>query len=169
MGKAQRSREFANGMNWIRLLIKGFFLSGILLPAAISVLGQDSKAMESTIIPCRWEIAAKAANFRMSFGYALEVSENGTVSKVTEVSSSQRGLKLKFVRDEVFVECMKKWHLEPAGNYFVSFYVGTTSIGTTTEPRNYLQIVYPNKNKVKIEIFLADSDTLIVEKPKKTL
>ncbi len=156
-------------MKLIRFSIKAFFVSVIFLLVAIPVLGQDAEPMESTIIPCRWEIAAKAANFRMSFGYALEVSENGTVSKVTEVSNSQRGLKIRFVRDEVFVECMKKWHLEPAGNYYVSFYVGTSLIGTTTEPINYLQIVYPNKNKVKIEIFLADSDTLIVEKPKKFL
>jgi len=154
-------------VNWISYITKGFFLSGIVLSAVISVLGQDSKPIENTIIPCRWEIAAKAANFRQAFGYSLEVSDNGTISKVTEVSNSQRRMKAKFVRDEVFVECMKKWHLEPAGKYFVSFHVGTTSIGTTGEPRNYLLIVDPNKNKLKIEIFLADSDTLVVEKPKK--
>lgn len=51
----------------------------------------------------------------------------------------------------------------------MTFNVGTTSIGTADEPRDYLLIVYPNKNRVKIKIFLSDSDTLMVEKPKKTL
>lgn len=75
-------------MNLFKFFIKGFLISVIFLLVAIPLLCQDSSPMESRIIPCRWEIAAKAANFRMSFGYALEVLENGTVSKITEVSNS---------------------------------------------------------------------------------
>ena len=139
-------------------LILGFFF------VPTTYYAQTKTLNESTITPCRWEIAAPVANFRMAFGYLVEVGPYGKISKITQVSNSQRGLKMKFVRDEVFVSCMEKWRLEPEGSYYVSFYVGTTSIGTKEDgPANYMRIVDPNKNSLKIELFLADSDTLVVE------
>ena len=141
------------------------FIIGFVVATAVSIVCQVAKPTNNTLIPCQWEIAAKGAEFRQSFGYSLEVSDNGVVSKVTEISNSQRRMKARLVRDEVFVECMKKWHLEPVGKYFVSFNVGTMS--TDSEPSNYMLIIDPNKNTLKIEIYLAVSDTLIVEKPTK--
>ncbi len=120
-----------------------------------------------TITPCPFKIAAPAANFRMYFDYSLEVTTDGSVSKVTELSNSQKRSNFKFVHDELFVECMKKWRLEPAGRYSVSFYVGTTSIGTTSEPRDYMLIVGPDQNNLKVELLLSESDTLRIEKPKR--
>ncbi len=137
----------------------------VVFAAAASILGQSGKPNESTIVPCRWEIAAKLAEFRQSFGYSVDVSDDGTISKISQVSNSQRGLKIKFVRDEVFVSCIEKWRLQPAGKYYVSFNVGTMSLGKGVGPTNYMQIIDPNKNKLKIEIFLAENDTLVVEKP----
>src|SRR5438309_171343 len=116
----------------------------LILALAIGVFAQDSvKNTTKTISPCPFEIAAKGADFRMYFHYSLDVFEDGTVSKVNELSNSQSKNKFKLVHDELFVECMRKWHLEPAGRYFVSFYVGTTSIGTTGEPRDYMLIIDP--------------------------
>ena len=89
------------------------------------------------------------------------------MSKVTELTNPQRSIS-KFVRHELFVECMKQWQLEPAGKYFVSFYVGTTSVGTKEGmPQNYMRIVDPNKKVLIIELSLSESDILKIDEPKK--
>ncbi len=71
------------------------------------------------------------------------------------------------MRDELFIGCMKKWRLEPTGKYFVSFYVGTSSIGTAVDmPSNYMRIVDPNKQDLIIELLLAEDDLLKADKLK---
>jgi len=70
-------------------------------------------------------------------------------------------MKAKFVRDEVFTECLAKWKLRPKGTYLVSFYVGTTSIGVREGmPFNYMTISDPNKRRMIIELPFADGDVL---------
>jgi len=83
------------------------------------------------------------------FSYLLEVDATGKVSKVFRDFKLQRQKNFKFVRDELFVDCMKQWQLEPAGKYFVSFYVGTAFNGVPENmPQNYMRIVDPHKKDI---------------------
>ena len=105
-----------------------------------------------------------AASFRFNFLYKLEVQANGVVSKVSELSNPQRRMKVKFVHDELFVDCMNKWTLEPTGRYFVSFYVGTSSSGTNDDmPFNYMRISGPDKQTLIIELSSSANDLLRIE------
>lgn len=133
-------------------------------------LAQSEETQSKKVISvCPFQIGerGKAANFRFGFSYILDVGTNGNVTKIEELASTQRYKESKFVRDALFVDCMKKWRLEPVGKYFVSFFVGTTSIGTTPNfPQNYMRIVDPNKQDLIIELLLAEADLLKTEKTK---
>lgn len=135
------------------------------------VLAQESKSSQTKkITVCSFQIAesGRVANFRLSFSYVLEVDATGKVSKVSEVSNYQRQKNFKFVRDELFVDCIKQWQLEPAGKYLVSFYVGTSAIGVPENmPQNYMRIVDPNKRALIIELSLSENDILKIDEPKK--
>jgi hypothetical protein len=137
---------------------------------SVFVLAQENKPNQTKqITVCPFQVAevGRAANFRLSFLYQLEVDSTGRVSKVTELTNPQRSIS-KFVRHELFVECMKKWQLEPAGKYFVSFYVGTTSNGLKEGmPFNSMRIIDPNKKVSIIELSLSENDVLKIDEPKK--
>ena len=137
---------------------------------SIFVFAQENKSNQTKQISvCSFQVAeaGRTASFRLGFTYQLEVDTTGKVSKVTELTNPQRSIS-KFVRHELFVECMKQWQLEPAGKYFVSFYVGTTSVGTKEGmPQNYMRIVDPNKKVLIIELSLSESDILKIDEPKK--
>lgn len=125
----------------------------LMLILSICTFAQETQSSSSkTFSVCRFEILTQAT-FRIGFRYILDVDSTGHVSKVTELSNLQNEKKFKFVRDELLVECMKKWRLEPAGKYFVSFNGGTTSIGTSgNEPRDFMMIIDPNKQTLKVEL-----------------
>ena len=137
---------------------------------SVFVFAQENKPNQTKqITVCSFQVAeaGRAASFRLGFTYQLEVDATGKVSKVTELTNPQRSIS-KFVRHELFVECMKQWQLEPDGKYFVSFYVGTTSIGTKEGmPQNYMRIVDPNKRVLIIELSLSENDVLKIDEPKK--
>jgi hypothetical protein len=141
------------------------------LLTSVFALAQENKPTQTKqITVCPFQIAeiGIAASFRLSFLYQLEVDATGKVSKVTKLTDSKRRSISKFVRYELFVDCMKQWQLEPAGKYFVSFYVGTTSIGTTKDmPFNYMRIVDPNKKVLIVELSLSENDVLKIDEPKK--
>ena len=120
---------------------------------SICVFAQETQSSSTkTFSVCRFEILTQAT-FRIGFRYILDVDTNGQVSKVTELANIQREKKFKAVRDELLVECMKKWRLAPAGKYFVSFNGGTTSIGTSgKEPRDFMMIIDPNKQSLIVEL-----------------
>ena len=134
------------------------------------VYAQGNKSAQTKeITVCPFEIAASArtANFRVYFLYQLEVDASGKVSKVTEISSQNRGIS-RFVRHELFVDCMKQWQLNPSGKYSVGFYVGTTSNGVPENmPQNYMRIVDPDKKVLIIELSFSEKDLLKIIEPKK--
>ncbi len=138
------------------------------LISGVCAFAQEQPNPTKTISVCRFEILNPAGTFRLSFNYILDVDPNGQVSKVTDLASTRNAKMMKFVREELLIECMKKWRLEPVGKYFVSFYGGTTSIGTSgKEPRNYMRIVDPNKQELIVELpmFYKSRDE-ITDKPK---
>jgi hypothetical protein len=151
-------------------------MKSIILKAIICVLfvsnclAQTEKTPSKKVISvCPFQIGerGKAANFRFGFSYFLEVGASGNVTKIEEFASTQRFKEYKFVRDELFIDCMKKWRLEPTGKYFVGFYVGTGSIKTAVDmPRNYMRIVDPAKQELIIELLLDERDVLQVDKTK---
>ena len=151
-------------------------MKSIILKTAICVLfvsnclAQTEEAQSKKVISvCPFQIGerGKAANFRFGFSYILDVGANGNVTKIEELASTKRYKEYRFVRDDLFIDCMKKWRLEPIGKYFVSFYVGTNSIGTAVNmPRNYMRIVDPDKQDLIIELLLDERDVLQVDKAK---
>jgi hypothetical protein len=63
---------------------------------------------------------------------------------------------------------MRQWQLEPAGKYYVSFYVGTTSNGLKEGmPFNSMRIVDPNKKVLIVELSPSENDVLRIDEPKK--
>ena len=144
---------------------------GLTLLMSVFIFAQENKSAETkkiTVCPFQLAESGRAANFRLNFSYRLEVDATGKVSKLDEILNYQRQRKFKFVRDELFVDCMKQWQLEPAGKYFVSFYVGTTSNGVPENmPQNYMRIVDPNKKVLIIELSLSADDILKIDEPKK--
>ena len=143
---------------------------GLTLLMSVFVLAQENKPNQTkqiTVCPFQVAEAGRAASFRLSFLYQLEADSTGKVSKVTELTNPQRSIS-KFVRHELFVECMKQWQLEPAGKYFVSFYVGTSSNGLKEGmPFNSMRIIDPNKKVLIIELSLSENDVLKIDEPKK--
>ena len=141
--------------------MKLFFLVAIFTVSLIPCLGQNEKDQSEKIItacPFQLTAIARTANFRFNFLYVLEVGASGEVTKIDELRSSEKYKKFKFVRDDLFLGCMKKWRLDPIGKYFVSFNVGTTSSGTTKGlPFNYVRITDPNKQVLTIELWTGQS------------
>ena len=152
-------------MTFLQKIIGTIFLT---LVSGVYVFAQEQPNPTKTISVCRFEILATTGTFRLSFNYILDVDANGQVSKITDLASTQKARAMKFVREELLVDCMKKWRLEPAGKYFVSFYGGTTSIGTSgKEPRDYMRIVDPNKQELIVELPMSYPDRdKDVDKPK---
>ena len=138
-------------------LIGTIFLT---LVAVGSTFAQDEKlrlTRKITVCPVSLTEDGRQSSFHFNFLYRVEVSENGEASKIQAVLDHKRYPKL--VRDELFVDCIKQWRLEPAGRYFVSFYVGTTSARSTQ------RITDPKKET--IEICLMSCDTEEDDKPEK--
>ena len=144
---------------------------GLTLLMSILVSAQEIKSNQTktiTVCPFLLTEAARTVSFRFNFSYWLEVNAIGKVSKITELLNSQRRNKTKFVRDELFVECINQWQLEPAGKYFVFFYVGTTSIGAKDGlPFNYMRVVDPNKKTLIIELTSSENDVIKIDESKK--
>lgn len=141
-----------------------------LLMSGLAFTQENKSSQTKTITVCPFQIAeaGRAANFRLGFSYLLEVDATGKVSKVSEISNYQRQKNFKFVRDELFVGCMEQWQLEPAGIYFVSFYVGTSSNGVPENmPQNYMRIVDPNKKALIVELSFSENDILKIDEPRK--
>ncbi len=140
------------------------FISFVLLVGSISAQTTEAK-LEDGISVCSFQIGerGRTANFRLSFTYILEVSEGGEITKINELESTKKNSATKFVRDDFFVDCMKKWRLGPAGKYFVRFNVGTSSTGTNKNlPRDYMLIYYPERyHPVIVALPLSESDKLV--------
>ena len=130
-------------------IIVAIFLT---LIGSVSSFAQNEKLKKSEkkITVCRFELteAGRQSSFHFNFLYRVEVAETGEASKITEVLNHKKYP--KFVRDELFLECMKNWRLSPAGKYYVYFSVGTTSDPTT------ISITFPNK-----ETLVLDYDYLL--------
>lgn len=107
------------------------------LAVSVSTFAQDEKPKktEKKITVCRFELteAGRQSSFHFNFVYLLQVAETGETSKISELLDHKKYS--KFVRDDLFLECMKNWRLSPAGKYFVIFSVGTTSDPTTISIR----------------------------------
>ena len=129
------------------------------LSLGVFTFAQEQPKPTKTISVCRFEILNPTGTFRLSFNYILDVDASGQVSKITDLASTQKARAMKFVREGLLVDCMNKWRLEPAGKYFVSFYGGTTSIGTSgKQPRDYMRIVDPNKQELIVELPMSYPD-----------
>jgi hypothetical protein len=129
-------------------IIGAIFLT---LTTAVSVLAQDEKQRPTkkiTVCPVSLTESGRQSSFHFNFLYLVEISENGEASKIKEVLDHKRYP--KFVRDELFVDCIKQWRLEPAGRYFVSFYVGTTSARSTQ------RITDPKKETIEICLMFCE-------------
>ncbi len=144
---------------------------GLTLLMSVVIFAQENNSNQTrkiTVCPFQLAESGRAANFRLGFTYLLKVDETGKVLKLDEISNYQRQKKFKFVRDELFVDCMKQWELQPAGKYFVSFYVGTTSVGVAENmPQNYIKIIDPNKKIMIIELSFSENDILKIDESKK--
>lgn len=107
---------------------------------------------------CSFELEerGRAASFRFSFTYILDVGIDGRVRKIQPLATTKKNSELKFVKDALFVECMERWKLEPAGKYMVQFNVGTTSIGTNEDmPFNYMRISGPDKQSLIVDLAIS--------------
>jgi hypothetical protein len=139
-----------------------------LLCVCSPVLAQDfSRKDTKTITTCQFELTpqGRTANFRFGFRYLLQAEPDGTLSKTQEISNSQRDMKTKFVKDDLFKDCISQWRLQPAGRYYVSFYVGTTSIGVREGfPLNYGTILGPDKLTFIFELAGKSADLVEVVK-----
>lgn len=127
----------------------------------------DETESEKVISVCPFQIGerGKTANFRFSFSYILEVGKDGEITKIEELASTKKYSAYKFVRDDLFIDCMKKWQLKPAGKYFVQFNVGTTSSGTSKDlPHDYVLIVDPNKHRLVLDLSFSENDKLVKSK-----
>lgn len=143
-------------------LMKFIVASSLALFVSASIFAQENKPTSTKkIVPCRYKPAFKPADFRVYFSYYFDVGENGEISKITELSNFNRDKKAKFVHDELFVECMKSWQLQPAGRYFVSFTVGVLIGAKRETPRDYMRIVDPNKEVLIVGLISDDEYTKI--------
>lgn len=138
---------------------------GALLCLVPSALAQGLESKDRKIVTtCRFQLTPQGttANFRFSFRYLLQSDPDGTLSKIQEISNSQRDMKTKFVKDDLLKDCISQWRLQPAGRYHVSFYVGTSSIGVKEGlPFNYATLIGPEKLAFIFE--LAEMNTNLVE------
>lgn len=74
-------------------------------------------------------------------------------------------MKTKFVNDDLFKDCVSQWKLRPAGRYYVSFYVGTNSIGVKEGlPLNFGTILGPEKLTIIFELAPKNTDLVEVKK-----
>lgn len=120
------------------------------------------------LYPCQIRLKIKLAEFSYTYSYWVTADDSGKTTKVTPFKSEKRDTMARFVDEEAFVECVKKWTLEPNGKYIIQFRVATMSIGETSEPRNYVLILGPgdSKQKLKMELPWSVEDTLVIQKEK---
>ncbi len=141
--------EYKNTMTFSLKIIVALCLT---LIVSVSAFAQDAtpNKPKKKITVCRFELteSSRQSSFHFNFLYRVEVAETGEASKITEILNHKKYP--KFVRDDLFLECMKNWRLEPAGKYYVYFSIGTTSDPTT------ISITFPNK-----ETLVLDYDYLL--------
>lgn len=141
--------EYKNTMTLVLKIIVTLCLTAIV---GISTFAQDvtPNKLKKKITVCRFELteSGRQSSFHFTFLYRLEVSETGKAPKIIEILNHKKYA--KFVRDDLFLECMKNWRLEPGGKYYVYFNIGTTSDPTT------ISITDPNK-----ETLVLDYDYLL--------
>ena len=137
-----------------------FFVS---IVSAIIVSAQtpdDTATKVISVCPFQLEGPGRMATFRFSFIYVLDVDSSGRVAKIQPLASTKKYIGYKFVKDALFVKCMERWKLEPAGKYSVQFNVGTTSIGTNeNRPFNYMAITDPDKQHLVVDLAISDAGT----------
>lgn len=136
-----------------------------------NVVGQQASDPPMRILyPCQIKLKAKLAEFSYTYSYWVTADDCGRTTKVTPFKSEKRDSMARFVDEEAFVGCVKKWALEPNGKYIVQFRVATMSLGETSEPRNYVLILGPgdSKQKLKMELPWSAEDTLVVPKEKRS-
>ena len=137
----------------------------LLIAGAVVTMAQAQKPQLTktiSICPIRLTDAGKTAAFRFGFIYSIEVGSSTEEPQIRELSNSQRKMKTKFIHDEMLVECMKGWRLEPEGRYLVVFSLGTTSPEAEQMPFNYVRISDPDKPTIIIELNWSGNDLLRV-------
>ena len=135
-----------------KIILTSFAL--ILLPILSLAQTPDSKHNKViSVCPFQLNDTGKMATFRFTFTYILDVDTDGRVSKIKPLASTNKYSAMKFVKVELFVDCMKGWKLEPTGKYTVQFNVGTTGIGTNKDmPFNYMAIFGPDRHRLVIDL-----------------
>jgi len=137
------------------------FIVGMFFSPCFAQTEETSSRKIISVFPFKIGERGRLAEFRFAFSYSLEVDLSGEVIKIDEFASTKQYKATKFVRDDLFIECMKKWRIEPKGRYFVQFNVGTMSGARTKNlPRDYMLIIDPNKQSLVISLSLDESNTL---------
>ncbi|HCA57550.1 MAG TPA: hypothetical protein DEP46_06130 [Blastocatellia bacterium] len=130
---------------------------------------QTSDPPMRILYPCQLKLKASGAEFSYTYSYWVTADESGRTTKVTPFKSDMRATMSRFVYEDAFIACVKKWTLEPNGKYIVQFRVATMFLGETSEPHNYVLILGPgeSKQKLKMELLWSAEDTLDtqIEKP----
>lgn len=127
---------------------------------------QPSEPVMRTIYPCKIKSTARGAEFAFTYSYWVTADEGGKLIRVTPFKSEGRAAASRFVDENVFVECVRKWTLEPNGKYIVQFRVATMSRGTASKPLNYVMILGPGESgqKLKVALDWSAEDTLVEQK-----
>lgn len=117
-----------------------------------------------TIYPCDIKLKMKGAEFAFTSSYWVTTDAEGKNAKVTPWVGESQKLGARFIDQDNFMTCVKKWILEPSSKFIVQFRVTTTSLGSSSEPLNYVLILGPGESgqKLKIELPWSAEDTLIV-------
>lgn len=138
-----------------------------------NAVGQEGDDPPMRILyPCQIKIKARGAEFAYSYLYWVTTAASGKAATVTPSRGETRLAASKFVDEAAFVECIKKWTLEPNSKYIVQFVVSTMSLGNQSEPRNFVLISGPGQSgqRLKMELPWSIEDTLVIpEKKKETM
>jgi hypothetical protein len=128
-----------------------------------SIFAQEpTKTLREGLSVCPFQLGerGKNENFRFSSSYIVVVAEGGEITKINEMESAKINSATKFVRDDLFIDCIKKWKPKTIGSYFVRFVVGTSSKKIYDDlPLNFMMVYYPDSSHPSIiEIFLKEND-----------
>jgi hypothetical protein len=92
---------------------------------------------------CRVELTdiGRTTRFHVNYSYLLDVNK-GSVEKVTKLRKEEPA---SFIQEENFIECVKAWKIEPAGNYVV-----TLSFGTSGNENSMIIVGHGETTKIRI-------------------
>ncbi|HXG86457.1 MAG TPA: hypothetical protein VNI84_20730 [Pyrinomonadaceae bacterium] len=141
----------------MRIFLLPSFILVFLCPAFSQTT--EAKKDEKEVTICHVKLLAVAANFRFAYRYSVRTDDKGSVTKVEQLGKDDFP---KFVKDEEFIPCIESWKLNPSENYYVVFFLGTSSyLG-----KNYISISSKTE-AIKINLPNIEMKLVVEEKKKK--